>query len=952
MDIQLYSRQLYTFGKEAMEKITKSIVTIIGLDGLGTEVAKCLVLGGIHKLYICDESVITMKDLASCYYYSKEDILKIKSAVILNKLKELNPYVEIQRINNIATHAVDSEIFVFCNHNFYDLLTVSNIIHSNNKKIITCSTEGLFGQIFCDFNTGFLVTDLDGEELKTGKIINLTRELDSVMLESANEHNLCRYDTIKIKYKLHEFTTKINKIINSKKFTVTCNDFYDLIENHSDIYFEQIKDNIIINFKSLIESLEDFDKVNSFDAFNPDYAKLCHRMFLYKNYNKKYTFTEQEQIKLEKYLKTGLGNFCPMQSIIGAITAQETMKAITGKYTPIQQWLYFDELDLIDLEDLKDLEHIDTTSRYIGQEIIFGPTLQKKLNDSKIFIVGSGAIGCEHLKNFGMMGVGDITITDMDTIEKSNLNRQFLFRNTDINNYKSMTASREIIKMNPEIKVTAYKLKVGPETEAIFNDKFFKELTCIANALDNISARIFVDSLCVKYQKPLLESGTLGTKGNIQTIIPHLTETYGSQTDPVEKTIPFCTLKNFPYQIEHTIQYARDYFEGIFVNLPNKVNQYMDKKLEFLNSFTLIELDDFYHEYSNLITNMPKEFKDCINYAHTLWYKLFNFQIRDLIKKFPEDELDDITLGNKFWSGTKSFPQYRNIDLENNEDYNFIKSFAILFANMFNIAIPETIIIEPFTIIPSYNTQTINIGKSEDEQKKLNEERLLSLNREKIIEEFVKLPILTNKMIVNEFEKDNDDNHHINFIHSFSNLRAENYKIKTIEKLETKRIAGKIIPAIATTTSLVSGLVAIEFIKILKNKTDISNYKNYFLNLALSLFTYSEPGSVTVNYIGDKFKFTVWDSFNFKDIYLKELLEFFQINYKIEITMVVCGQKMLYSPFMDKTKAKERKNTKISDIYTQLFETLNTNIIELNISGELIESPDEELELPICKICL
>jgi molybdopterin/thiamine biosynthesis adenylyltransferase len=60
---------------------------------------------------------------------------------------------------------------------------------------------------------------------------------------------------------------------------------------------------------------------------------------------------------------------------------------------------------------------------------------KNKLKNSKIFIVGSGAIGCEHLKNFGMMGVGNMVLTDMDTIEKSNLNRQFLFRNKDIGKF-------------------------------------------------------------------------------------------------------------------------------------------------------------------------------------------------------------------------------------------------------------------------------------------------------------------------------------------------------------------------------------------------------------------------------------------------------------------------------------------------------------------------------------
>lgn len=65
---------------------------------------------------------------------------------------------------------------------------------------------------------------------------------------------------------------------------------------------------------------------------------------------------------------------------------------------------------------------------------------------------------------------------------------------------------------------------------------------------------LYMDRRCVYYRKPLLESGTLGTKGNVQVVIPFLTESYSSSQDPPEKSIPICTLKNFPNAIEHTLQ--------------------------------------------------------------------------------------------------------------------------------------------------------------------------------------------------------------------------------------------------------------------------------------------------------------------------------------------------------------------------------------------------------------
>jgi ubiquitin-activating enzyme E1 len=82
--------------------------------------------------------------------------------------------------------------------------------------------------------------------------------------------------------------------------------------------------------------------------------------------------------------------------------------------------------------------------------------------------------------------------------------------------------------------------------------------------VDNKKARLYVDARCVWYEKPLLESGTLGTKANSQMIVPHVTLCYGDSQDPEEKSIPMCTLRNFPNLIEHCIEWGRDSFNAMF----------------------------------------------------------------------------------------------------------------------------------------------------------------------------------------------------------------------------------------------------------------------------------------------------------------------------------------------------------------------------------------------------
>ena len=136
-------------------------------------------------------------------------------------------------------------------------------------------------------------------------------------------------------------------------------------------------------------------------------------------------------------------------------------------------------------------------------------------------MVGCGAIGCEMMKNYALLGIscdsnnkGLISITDDDLIEKSNLNRQFLFRQEDIQKSKSLSAHAAILKMNPDMKINAYEKKVCPQTESeLFTDEFFLSHDLCVNALDNVEARRYMDNRCVANQKPLLESGTLGPKG-------------------------------------------------------------------------------------------------------------------------------------------------------------------------------------------------------------------------------------------------------------------------------------------------------------------------------------------------------------------------------------------------------------------------------------------------------
>jgi hypothetical protein len=137
----------------------------------------------------------------------------------------------------------------------------------------------------------------------------------------------------------------------------------------------------------------------------------------------------------KKLAFTSQGSVAGIAAFLGGVGAQEILKGLSGKFTPLKQWAYLDVSELVPDISTDAAQFQPRNDRYDALRIVIGHDNLTILNKLKLFMVGSGAIGCEMLKNFAMMGIGTdglVTVTDNDLIEKSNLNRQFLFRSHDI----------------------------------------------------------------------------------------------------------------------------------------------------------------------------------------------------------------------------------------------------------------------------------------------------------------------------------------------------------------------------------------------------------------------------------------------------------------------------------------------------------------------------------------
>ena len=159
-----------------------------------------------------------------------------------------------------------------------------------------------------------------------------------------------------------------------------------------------------------------------------------------------------------------------------------------------------------------------------SRQILFseiGKTGQEKLLQSRVLIVGCGALGAAHAETFARAGVGFLRIVDRDFVEFSNLQRQTLFSESDANGKlpKAIAAKKRLAEINSEIEVEAIVADINHSNI----ENLIKDCDLVLDGTDNFQTRYLINDACVKLKKTWIYGAAVSSYGVTMTIIPNAT---------------------------------------------------------------------------------------------------------------------------------------------------------------------------------------------------------------------------------------------------------------------------------------------------------------------------------------------------------------------------------------------------------------------------------------------
>uniref|UniRef100_A0A8C3PI45 Ubiquitin-activating enzyme E1 n=1 Tax=Calidris pygmaea TaxID=425635 RepID=A0A8C3PI45_9CHAR len=868
---------------DGARRLAGARVLVSGLRGTGAQVAAALVAAGTGRVVLHDGGTARTADRGQQFLLGESDVGQNRAEASQRVLAELNPHTVVAAHTGELSEAflASFQVVVLTESSLEEQLRIGDFCHDRGICFIVADAKGLAGQLFCDFGKHFIVEDPAEGDPVCAIVQDISQGNPGVVTYVGTEESYGHLfsDGDLVRFSGVEGMTELN---DQEPIRVRALGEPPRLEICDTSSFSPYRCGGLVSQVRLPQERSYVSPPSSPRCCHQgwDTAELPRSRSLHAAFWALHAFQRErghlprprapvspclapvrspwtpatlpgaqgplDEDVVRAFASVSAGDLCPVAAITGAMAAQEVLKAITGKFLPLDQWLYFDALECLALEGAERLTEEDCAprgSRYDGQIAVFGDAFQERLGSQKYFVVGAGAIGCELLKNFAMMGLaagpgGDITVTDMDSIAPSNLHRQLLYRTADVSKPKSEVAAAAVRRMNPDIKVTPHQNQVGPATELLYGDDFFRSLDGVASALDTLEARAYLESRCLRYLTPLLDSGTEGPRGNVLPVVPALTDLLRPGATPRDGTFPLCTLRYFPRTIQHTLQWARDEFEGLFQLPAEHVQRFMEDP-GFPEQLPAGKALEVLEQVRWSLRERPGDWQDCLRWARRHWQSRYHDAIAQLLHNYPPEH--ETSPGVPFWSGDKSCPRPLTFDPDNDTHLDYILAAAHLFAQAHKVPpcndrtaaqdILRSMVLPPF--VPQDGLQIPLTEEQEEGQVPADTRQLAELTRDLVQRrqelvggEVAQVPLMDPIY----FEKDDDI--HVNFITAASNLRAENYGIPPADWMTSKRIAGRILPAIITTTAAVAGLACLEVYKLVWGCRDLSRYRNSHLWLS------------------------------------------------------------------------------------------------------------------------
>ncbi|XP_041321287.1 ubiquitin-like modifier-activating enzyme 7 isoform X4 [Pyrgilauda ruficollis] len=889
-----YSRQLYVLGGGA-RRLPGSAVLVSGLRGTGAQVATALVLAGTGRVVLHDCGAACTADRTHQFLLEESDLGQNRAKASQRALAELNPHVVVEAHTGELSEAflASFQVVVLTESPLEEQLRVGDFCHAQGICFIVADTKGLAGQLFCDFGERFVVHDPTEGDPVSAAVEHISQGNPGVVTymgtENSHGHLFCDGDLVTFSgvqgmtelncqepVPVHVLDAFRLEISDTSSFSpYRCGGLISQVQQPQECSHKPLRQSLeepkiqVANPEDLPRSCSLHAAFQALHAFRREQGRLprprapadAERVLeLARSLGAQQGPLDEDIVRA--FASVSAGDLCPVAAVVGALAAQEVLK------------------------------------------------------------VGAGAIGCELLKNFAMMGLaagpdGELIVTDMDTVALSNLHRQLLYRSADISEPKSVVAAAAVQRMNPDVRVTAHQNQVGPATEMLYKDNFFRHLDGVASALDTIEARTYLERRCLRCRTPLLDSGTEGTRGNVLAMVPSLTEPLRPASTPRDGTFPMCTLRHFPRTIQHTLQWARDEFEGLFQLPAEQVNQFMEDPafLEQQPPGKVLE------QVWERLRERPQDWRDCVRWARRRWQSCYHDAIAQLLHTYPPEH--ETSPGVPFWAGDRSCPHPLTFNADNDTHLDYVLAAAHLFAQVHRVppcrdraaiqAILRDVVLPPFA--PQEGLQIpLTEEPTEEAQVPTDHRQLTELTQdvvqwrqELVGDEDTQAPL----MVPIHFEKDNDV--HIDFITAASNLRAENYGISPANWLTSKRIAGRIVPAIITTTAAVAGLACLEVYKLVWGCQDLSCYRNSNISLSACLLLRVQPPPAPTYRYGGR-EWSCWDRLEMRAVgadgqvmTVQEVLQWLQRTHGWTVTMLLCGDSVLYDSKADaETRARQQ----------------------------------------------